>query len=126
MRNGDRMSELFCGFLDALRVCVILTMVSLNFGVFPAPGLENITHATRYPCNYKTGAAVACPASCIGILGTCTVTLPAPASGLTVGPCARGWGMCGPGSFPCPGTITVAPNPANLGKGCNCTITGVW
>jgi hypothetical protein len=124
MRNCDWKNELSCGFLDALRACAILTLVLLNCGVFPMRGLENIAHATRWPCKVKSGAVIPCPGTCVGILGTCTVTLPLPATGLKT-TCVSGWSFCGPGSFTCPGTLTAPNNQAHLGNACNCTATGV-
>lgn len=129
MRNGDRKSELFCGFLDALRGCVILTLVLLNFGVFPVSRLENIAHAVRLPCLQPTGAAVPCPAACPTPFGVCTVTPPAPVTGLSAGACALAViSACGPGTFNCPGTrpgfpVLVPPKPP---VACNCAVAGFW
>lgn len=112
-----------CGFLDALTVCLIATMVLFNFGLLPVPGLETAALAARYPCYAPSGAGVGCPPNCLTILGNCTVTPPLPATGLTT-TCVLAFGVCGPGTFGCPGTVPFGNPP--VPRGCNCTVSGNW
>lgn len=125
MSRCDHRAGAICGFLDALRVCLTLALVLFNCGLLPAPGLENVAEATRVPCTAPSGARVSCPGTCGNILGTCTVTAPLQVTGLTT-TCVWAFGVCGPGTFDCLGTLTAANNPANLGAPCKCSVSGKW